>query len=227
MILPVFIMLIAFESYAGLPSELSHIPCRFKMEKVLEKFGSIDKWSRSVDPSPGSQAFSSPTKDKDRTVEIQSLPDPYVFVHEKSKTKLYRWEGKDCIPTTVTEVKKPKTIANLSKKPECSIPEIPPSKDFFQVFCKDQTIKIDSPIVSPDRKQLLGLFDGFYYLYMRNEDSTCNLITVIDYPVEKINFKNNEIIFIAQRTVVKNYQPEVRREVFLLDKKTIRVRACE
>lgn len=99
-------------AFASLPSELSAIKCRFDIEKVVKAAGSKDKWFRTIDPASNVMSFRSPTSEIGRWIEVQSHPDPYVFVFDNKKTKVKQFSGHNCTPLNVSDVR-PLKIADI------------------------------------------------------------------------------------------------------------------
>lgn len=81
---------------AKVPDPFLSITCREDIERVLKKFGSKDKWVRSVDPEANVLSFKSPTKQFGRWVEVQSFANPYVFIFDGQQSRVYQWEAKTC-----------------------------------------------------------------------------------------------------------------------------------
>jgi len=99
-------------AWAEFPSQLFHLKCRSQMEKVLKEAGSLDQWTKTVDPAPGVMSFRSPTNELGRWVEVQSHPSPYVFVFEQKQTKVRQFDGKDCKGLVVSQTK-PLNVLNV------------------------------------------------------------------------------------------------------------------
>lgn len=81
---------------AAVPERFYDLPCRKEIERTLTKAGSKDKWVRTVDPQKDVQAYRSRTKEFAKWVEVQSFENPYLFVYETSKTRVYQWDKSNC-----------------------------------------------------------------------------------------------------------------------------------
>jgi len=87
------------------PSDLSYITCRKEIEKDLKKYIDNPDWHRSVDPQVNVKSFKSPTDTFGRWIEIQSFPDPYLFVFDSEQTYIYQYSSKKCDYITSSSTK--------------------------------------------------------------------------------------------------------------------------
>lgn len=107
-------VMMSLNSLAGLPGKLSTIACIGDIEKVVKKANSTDKWFRTVDPQENVFAYRTPTSKLGIWVEIQSFPNPYVFIYDSKKTRVYQWNAKTC-ETMINSDVKPLEFLNNKK----------------------------------------------------------------------------------------------------------------
>lgn len=95
--------LVSSQMKAAVPERFYDLPCRKQIEKVLTKVGSRDRWVRTVDPQKNVFAYRSRTRELAKWVEIQSFPNPYLFIYETKKTRVYQWDKTGCTVMSDTD----------------------------------------------------------------------------------------------------------------------------
>lgn len=174
LLVPMILSMASLMAHAQLPSDLNDIKCGKEINSILKKNGAKDEWTRTVDPQPGVRAYRTPTKEFAKWVEVQSFADPYVFIFDTKKSKIYQFDKKSCAPLMNVEGK-PLEVVQTKKAPftDSDLKSLVESEDFSLVY-------VWSPVMTYSMTEM-GVFINIA------KELNVKFVPVLDY-----NFKSED-----------------------------------